>query len=188
MTDTPDVTSYSDPEHIASAHESGMTFESAMEAVRNGHAVRREDWFEDIFVLEILYRDQPYLIRTVHRSRGGLRAFIPKTWEEDAEDWEIVEYPILWDRTLVTRDSHTRACGHELPRRFQPPPRKQGHTSKILGLTRNGLDTSDPATAPVRTRPHIEIYKRIPLTGGYEQPWSPTPEDVTATDWEVIPL
>ena len=36
--------------------------------------------------------------------------------------------------------------------------------------------------------PRIEIYKKKPLTDDHEQPWSPTPEDVTATDWEVIPL
>ena len=54
MTDTPDVTSYSDPEYIASAHESGMTFESAMEAVKvmdtllsvknRGAGVHRQDF------------------------------------------------------------------------------------------------------------------------------------------------
>ena len=99
MTDTPDVTSYSDPEHIASAQESGMTFESAMEAARNGHAVARKCWLREFRVIKIYYRDQPYLVQTGMVSPDYLCFYTSASDDRKAEDWKVVEHPVLWDKT-----------------------------------------------------------------------------------------
>ena len=99
MTDTPEVTTYTDSPHAVSAHESGMTFESAMEAVKLGHAVARKCWHEGIFVCKILYRDQPYLVGPVHPDLRFFRPYICEDWECEAEDWKVVEHPVLWDQT-----------------------------------------------------------------------------------------
>ena len=99
MTDTPDVTSYSDPEHIATAHESGMTFESAMDAVRNGYAVRRKAWHKELCVFKIYYRDQPYLVATMFTGTGFLRPYTSDIGDREAKTWEVVEHPVLWDKT-----------------------------------------------------------------------------------------
>ena len=99
MTDTPDVISYSDPSHPTSAHESGMTFDSAMDAVRNGYAVRRKRWLKEYCVFKIYYRDQPYLVKTMVTGTGFLRPYTCGIGDREAKTWEVVEHPILWDKT-----------------------------------------------------------------------------------------
>ena len=99
MTDTPEVTIHPHSPHVASAHESGMTFESAMDAVRLGYAVRRESWLKVYCIFKIYYRDQPYLVKTMNPGTGCLRPYICGIGDREAKDWEIVEHPALWDKT-----------------------------------------------------------------------------------------
>ena len=120
MTDTPDVTSYSDPEHIASAHESGMTFESAMEAVRNGHAVRREHWggfSVSRCLFEIIYRGEKHVVRhyanfLTFRScilEQEIGRYNASEEDRSATDWQITEHPNLW-REEGTTFKRARSC------------------------------------------------------------------------------
>ena len=94
MTDTPDVTSYSDPEHIASAHESGMTFESAIDAVRLGHAVARKDWGNrKLRILQVSYRDQSFIVEVMSLNPDLLQSYAPLRVDRETKDWKVVEYP-----------------------------------------------------------------------------------------------
>jgi hypothetical protein len=98
MTDTPEVTTHPHSPHVASAHESGMTFESAMDAVRNGHAVAREDWDSRKWrILQVFYRDQSFIVEVMSLHSDLLQSYAPLRVDRETKDWKVVEYPSLWD-------------------------------------------------------------------------------------------
>ena len=99
MTDTPDVTTYTDSPHAVSAHESGMTFESAMDAVKLGHAVRREAWPKWRRIVAIWYHGRGYIAEREICAGGRIYVSKPVYYTTDtaASDWKVVDHPTLWD-------------------------------------------------------------------------------------------
>ncbi|WP_341540872.1 Thoeris anti-defense Tad2 family protein [Klebsiella michiganensis] len=63
---------------------SGMTYDEAMEAARNGGKVKRDEWPEGEFVY---YLDGVYVIQY---AAGGDNTYITSDLDEEAEDWNTV--------------------------------------------------------------------------------------------------
>lgn len=101
MTDTPDVISYSDPSHPTSAHESGMTFESAMEAVKLGHKVTRECWPKNEFVVTLPYSGRLCIVEYDPSTDryGFVFSFRADFNDREAKDWKVAGWRVPLDQT-----------------------------------------------------------------------------------------
>lgn len=70
------------------AEEEGMTFEEALEALKNGVSVRRKIWDELDYVAKVGYTD-PFLM--MYTAEGAVTPYFPNNIELFADDWEVYD-------------------------------------------------------------------------------------------------
>lgn len=70
------------------AEEEGMTFEEALEALKDGVSVRRKIWDELDYVAKVGYTD-PFLM--MYTAEGAITPYFPNNIELFADDWEIYD-------------------------------------------------------------------------------------------------